>query len=644
MNNTVFSDEIVNIKLYNREKWRKEGFCMKKNLKTKLMAVFIGLLLIFIVNSVWAVLNFNGLTDSIEGIMEDNYQSVVAAQNMINAIERQDSAELSYIFTGNENASQNFQNNQTEFIKWLTRAEDNITEEGETELLNNISSSYSLYTDEFRKLTQTNEEDQFTTHDYYYAEIFPLFEQLKNDLRDLQMINQEAMLMLRNRAGQTAKTASYRTVLIAGLTVLVGLILILYMINKAINPIYTLIEKIRKISEGDYSQQLDIDGDDEIGTLAKEFNHMTEQLKVYEELNVQNLMEEKQRAESIVNSISDGIVVTDREKKLVLVNEAAERAFNIDQDEIQGRHFLEVVNNEEIFNLIETASKTDFDKDLAYRQYEDITIGEKDNKKHYRVEARTIRNEREESIGEVTLVQDITKLKEVDQLKSQFVSTAAHEFRTPLTSISMGAGLLLEQDIGELNKDQLEIIEAIKEDEERLTALVSDLLDLSRMESGKIEMDIGKYDIKEIIKHGVDPFKPQAEKIGAKIKVNFEDHLPKVKADFNKISWVVTNIVGNAIRYIPEDGTGVIKVEVKMSANNFLVSISDNGKGIPEDYQERVFEKFVQIKSDSVAKSGSSGLGLAISKEIIEAHGGRIWVRSEVGEGSTFYFTLKRVK
>jgi signal transduction histidine kinase len=208
----------------------------------------------------------------------------------------------------------------------------------------------------------------------------------------------------------------------------------------------------------------------------------------------------------------------------------------------------------------------------------------------------------------------------------------------------MGAGLLLEQQIGDLNEDQLEIIEAIKEDEERLTALVGDLLDLSRMESGKIEMDIDDYDIKEIIKHGVDPFRSQAEKIGAKLEVNFEDHLPKVKADFNKISWVVTNIVGNALRYIPEDGTGSIKVDVKLSANNFLISISDNGKGIPEDYQERIFEKFVQLKSDSVAKSGSSGLGLAISKEIIEAHGGRIWVRSEVGQGSTFYFTLKRVK
>jgi len=618
---------------------------MKKNLRTKLLTVFIGLLILFVVNSVWAVLNFNSLTDSIEGIMEDNYQSVEATQNMINAIERQDSAELSYIFTGNENASQNFQNNQTEFIKWLTRAEDNITEEGEAELLENISTRYSLYTEEFRKLTQTGEEEsQFATHDYYYTEIFPIFEQLKNDLRDLQMINQEGMLFLRNEAGRTAKTASYRTVLIAAITVLGGLILTLYMINKTITPIYTLIDKIRKISEGDYSQQLDIDGDDEIGVLAKEFNHMTEQLKAYEELNVQNLMDEKQRAESIVNSISDGIIVTDREKKVILVNKAAERIFDIDQDRIQGRHFLEVINNEDIFNLIETASKTDLDRDLAYRQYSDITLGEKDKTKHYRVEARTIRNEKDESIGEVTLIQDITKLKEVDQLKSQFVSTAAHEFRTPLTSISMGAGLLLEQQIGDLNEDQLEIIEAIKEDEERLTALVGDLLDLSRMESGKIEMDIDDYNIKEIIKHGVDPFRSQAEKIGAKLEVNFEDHLPKVKADFNKISWVVTNIVGNALRYIPEDGTGSIKVDVKLSANNFLISISDNGKGIPEDYQERIFEKFVQLKSDSVAKSGSSGLGLAISKEIIEAHGGRIWVRSEVGQGSTFYFTLKRVK
>jgi PAS domain S-box-containing protein len=615
---------------------------MKKTLKTKLIAIFILLLVIFVINSVWAVMNFNSLTDSIEGIMEDNYQSVVSVQNMINAIERQDSAQLSFIFTQNENASNSFQNNQTEFIKALTRAEDNITEPGEDKLLENLSYNYSQYTNMYQKLVEVQSlEGNIAAHEFYYNEIFPLFEILKEELRDLQILNQEAMLTLRNKAGQTAMTASYRTVLMAVLTVLGGLFISIYLINKTITPVYGLVDKIRKISEGDYSQQLDISGNDEIGTLAKEFNHMTEQLKAYDKLNVQKLMDEKQKAEAIVNSISDGIIVTDKDKKINLINKAAERAFNIRQSENIGKHFLEVIRNEDVFNLIETASKTDLDRDLAYRDYVDITLGDKDNQKHFRVEARTIRGADDEKLGEVTLVQDITKLKEVDQLKSQFVSTAAHEFRTPLTSISMGAGLLLEQQIGPLNEDQNELVAAIKEDEERLTALVSDLLDLSRMESGKIEMDYEEYEITEILNHGVNPFKPQVEKIGGELIIDIPNDLPKVRADFNKISWVVSNIVGNAVRYIPEDGNGKIEVAVKQSANQFLFSIKDNGKGIPEEYQDRIFEKFVQLKSDGVAKSGSSGLGLAISKEIVNAHGGRIWVRSKVGEGSTFYFTLK---
>ncbi len=615
---------------------------MKRTLRAKLMAIFILLLVIFIINNVWAVLNFNSLTNSIEGIMEDNYQSVVSAQNMTNSIERQDSAQLSFIFTQNEGTSNSFQRNQIEFIKALTRAEENVTEPGEAELLGLINENYSQYINLFQRLVEVKSlEGNIEAHEFYYNEVFPLFETIKEELRDLQILNQEAMLTLRDRAGQTAMTASYRAVIIAIITVLGGLVISFYLINKTITPVYGLVDKIRKISEGDYSQQLDVSGNDEIGVLAKEFNYMTEQLKEYEKLNVQKLMDEKHKADSIVNSISDGIIVTDKNKKISLINRAAERAFEIRQSENIGKHFLEVINNDEVFKLIETASKTDLDKDLAYKEYVDITLGKDENQKHYRVEARTIHGVDDESLGEVTLVQDITKLKEIDQLKSQFVSTAAHEFRTPLTSISMGAGLLLEQQIGQLNDDQLELVSAIKEDEERLTALVSDLLDISRMESGKIEMDIEEHDIKEIVMHAVSPFKSQVEKINGELIVDIPDDLLKVKADFNKISWVLSNIVGNAVRYIPEDGSGKIEVAVKQSANQFLFSIRDNGKGIPEEFQDRIFEKFVQLKSDGVAKTGSSGLGLSISKEIVHAHNGRIWVKSKVGEGSVFYFTLK---
>ena len=177
---------------------------------------------------------------------------------------------------------------------------------------------------------------------------------------------------------------------------------------------------------------------------------------------------------------------------------------------------------------------------------------------------------------------------------------------------------------------------ALKEDQERLNSLVGDLLDLSRIESGKIQMDIQSNEMKEIVHNAISPFSIQLKESDVDLEIDLPENLPVVKADFNKISWVLTNLVGNALRYVPRDGTGRINISAKKTANKLLVSVSDNGSGIPEVMQEKIFEKFVRADK----RQGGTGLGLAISREILLAHGGEIWVSSKQGSGSTFYFTL----
>jgi PAS domain S-box-containing protein len=347
-------------------------------------------------------------------------------------------------------------------------------------------------------------------------------------------------------------------------------------------------------------------------------------------------MEEKQKADAIVESISDGIIVTNDEHKLLLVNRAAEKAFNIREREALNKHFLEVINREDIFKIIEkTKDKKPTDE---YKKYLDISLSVEDKTEHYRLNIRPITTKEGENIGVVTLMQNITKLKEVDQIKSDFVSTVSHEFRTPLTSIIMGVGLLLDEVPGPINEEQKELVEAIEEDSERLKKLVSDLLDLSRMESGKIKMDIERNNIRDILNNAVKPFKRQLEEKDVDLEIKIRDNLSNVKADFNKISWVFTNLIGNALRYLPDEKEGKIIIDAKETANKMLVSVADNGKGISEEYQQKIFEKFIQAKDND--NKGGTGLGLAISKEIINAHGGEIWVNSKIGEGSTFYFTL----
>jgi PAS domain S-box-containing protein len=316
----------------------------------------------------------------------------------------------------------------------------------------------------------------------------------------------------------------------------------------------------------------------------------------------------------------------------------AERIFNIRESEALGRHLLEVIRNDKLFELFKLIK--DHSDEKVYKKYQDIELESDSGISYFRVSVKPIKIGIGQPNGMVALIQDITKLKEVDKLKSEFISTVSHEFRTPLTSITMAVGLLLEEIPGDLTEKQREFVLAIKEDSERLNTLVAELLDLSRLESGKLHLDFEKHKINESVDYVIKAFKIQCDDIGATINNKLPDTLNDVRVDINKITWVLSNLVGNAIRYIPKDGSGIIEINVKEVFGKQIVSVKDNGTGISENVQKHIFDKFVQGND----KSGGAGLGLAICKEIIIAHGGDIWVESEPDQGTTFFFTVNTVQ
>ena len=613
----------------------------KISLKVKIFGVITIIIAALLISSIWSIYNFLGLKKSINEIMQANYQSIVAAQNMAIAIERQDSAELGYMFESSDILINDFRINEEEFLKWLSRAEDNITEEGEREVLSDINNYYVDYLNKFSKLIQfTGVSDSQSLREYYYNEILPLFEEVKSSCRDLITLNQNAMLDLKKKAESRAITATYSTLAVSLSAMLFGFFITLYLINRIINPIRILVKKIKKISEGDYSQRLSISGDYETVELANEFNSMAEKLNNYKLMNIDKITKEKQKAEAIVESISDGVIVTDDENKIILLNKATERILNIREIDTLDKHFLEVINMKEVFKIIERVQdKPDSDES---KKFTEISIREDKDIKYYRINVTPIKGESKKNIGVVTLLQDITKLKEIDNMKSDFISKVSHEFRTPLTSITMATGLMLDEIPGKINKKQKELLNAMSEDSKRLVNLVSELLDLSKIESGIVKMDIQLQDIYKIVKSSVKQFELQLKSMKINLKIEKRKNLPSVMADFNKIVWVMTNLIGNAIKYVPTDGSGLIEIKFKKTPVKLSISVSDNGKGISESYQKIIFNKFFQVKDDR-QRSGV-GLGLSISKEILNAHGGDIWVKSELNKGSTFYFTLKIAK
>jgi NtrC-family two-component system sensor histidine kinase KinB len=236
----------------------------------------------------------------------------------------------------------------------------------------------------------------------------------------------------------------------------------------------------------------------------------------------------------------------------------------------------------------------------------------------------------------VLLFRDVTRLAELDRLKSEFVMTASHELRTPLTSIGMSIDLLLEGATKKLNEKEQQLLLAAHEDLQRLKVFVNNLLDLSKIEAGKMEMELSSIPIRVLFEKVVTVFKNQSEEKAVDLSFSAPDAVPNVKADDTKITWVLTNLISNALRYTPSGG------HIKLSAESFgpsvQISVSDDGPGIPYEYQSKIFDKFVQVKSDKAV--GGSGLGLAICREVVRAHGGTIWVDSVPGSGSTFTFTL----
>ena len=613
-----------------------------KTIKGKLLIIFILIFAVLAANSIIAIINFSTLKNSIDNILKSNYESVVYAQNMVIAIERQDSAELAMMFENStEDPLKLFKDYEANFEMWLEKATNNITEKGEDLVIANINSLYKEYLDkfnEFETLLKNNKSNEKASRDFYYNEIFPLFESIKNECRNLLNINQDKMVVLKNESAVIANRATLINASISILTIAISLIFIIYLLNKIIRSLTNLNSKIKEIAKGDYSQKLIVSGSDEIAALSEEFNIMAAKLLAYDLLNINQLMKEKQKVEAIVESISDGVIVTGAVNRVLLINKAAEKIFNISEEEFLKKDLIYAIKNPDLFNLIDSVRKDQVK--ILTKDYMDLTIKHKNNVNYYRVIAKPITNISGESIGVVTLFQDITKFKEVDDLKSEFVASVSHELRTPIASVLMAAELLNKEIPGKTNTKQKEIISIIMEDGNRLKNLINDILDLSKLESGKVVLNFKNYTPKEIIDYVLKILEIKLREENVKIKVEIDKNVPMVKADLSKITQVFTNLIENGINYRALNKAIIIELRAKLSNDKVLFYIKDNGRGIPEEDQKKIFDKFIRVEEGENIESKGSGLGLAISKSIIKSHGGDLWVESSKGKGSTFYFTL----
>jgi PAS domain S-box-containing protein len=587
--------------------------------------------LIGLATSVIAIYNFSVVNRVVGLVLEENYQTIVSAQNMVRTLERQENAQLAMILDDIDDGYISFSNNRDVFLGYHERARVLAHSAEDRELLDRIAERFSIYdasVDTLYRIVQTEGQTALAT-DYKFKLLSPLADTLKDDCFTLLDRGRSDI----EEGKEQIRSSTYGamlTVIIASIVSIILTFVATIQFTRAIRPLEKLTGTVRKIGSGSLAQKIDVVTDDEIGELSVEFNKMTERLQQYEEMNIHQLIAEKKKSETIVANIADPVILTDTEGSVILMNREAERVFRVRHGHWQGRKIREVIQNKEWLEQLYPAG-SEPDEKLLQLEQDGRTF-------FYRPQHAEIMDERKIFQGRLWLLQDVTRFKNLERMKSEFVATVSHELRTPLTSLNMSVDILAKNVIGEMNERQRELVAAAKDDVERLRKLVHDLLNLSRIEASEKEIEKERLYIRELIDDALKPLRLPFKEKEIDLVIDVDDALPMVSVNRRQYSWVISNLANNGLRFTEPGGS--VTFTAAMTGDEICMSVRDTGCGIPSDEQETIFDKFVQVESTDTGNPGSVGLGLAIARGVVEAHGGKIWVESTVDAGSTFSLTI----
>ncbi|MGD0289205.1 MAG: ATP-binding protein [Candidatus Binataceae bacterium] len=564
----------------------------------------------------FAVPTIHKLGGSIRETLYRNYVSIDAGQHVHAALYAAELAQLQGSLTAVLPQSRDT------FTHWIDIELNDITEVGEEPLARDIQGRGQRIFDELSR-------GQPGTPDHHE---FNLLHQRVDDLIEM---NQAAMFHADSRTTRMSDRLAYEFAIGLMILLVLGAALSWTLAWNIAKPLAELSEHLRSFSLHGPSLRLGKQPLAELQAVASEFNRMAERLEQFEKLNVDRLIYEKSKTEAILESIEDGIVLIDSGGVVTHINEVASIILGVEREEALGSPFDDLNSNHPHYLRVRSALQSVATQPLEAQRVEvDLHVRGRDHT--YVLKPVPLRQENGQSFGTILILQDITYLRDKDRARTNLVATLSHELKTPLTSLALSAELL-ERSIG-LNAQQGEMVGAIREDVGRMRDLANELLDLARGEgAAAIALQTVPVDVTDLLKAVTRTFVLQAEQKPVQLQTDFDESAPKLRADPVKLSWVVSNLVANALRYTPAGGT--ISVSSRIAAKAIKLQVCDTGPGIAPQLREHLFERFAQWNVNG-AEPGSAGLGLAIAKEIVEAHGGRIFVDSTLGQGTCFTVEL----
>jgi signal transduction histidine kinase len=604
-------------------------------LRTKMLLAQLPLALALVAIGWLAITTLGELGGASQTILQDNYRSVLAAQRMKEACERMDSAALFKLSGHWDQGAALIKEHRARFEAELRVEEGNITEQGEKDAALRLRQTWQHYQQTHADFAAL--DDPAKAEDTYYRVLYPAFLQLKQGADDILALNQDAMMRKSNDVHRIAGRMNHAMLVSTIIAAMAGLIASGALTRRLLRPLSVLSQATHRLGEGDLAARAQVSGRDEIGQLAGEFNTMAEHLEKYRRSSLGELFQAQQTTQAAIDSLPDPVLIFDPAGQLINVNAASETLLGLvlspgDRDPLthlpaELRAALGQAQQHVLGGQGGVIPKS-FD--------ESIRVPSINGERWFMLRAHPLYGEQEGLLGVTVLLQDVTRLRRFDELKTDLVSTVAHELRTPLTSLHMAIHLCLDETAGELNDRQADLLYAAREDCQRLQTMVDDLLDLSRIQSGRVEMKRQPMLVRTLLENTWQLHHAVAIERDVKLEIDPQAAGDEqVSADAERIALVLTNLVTNAIRHTPAGGTITLRAERRDDYVRF--EVSDTGEGIAPEYQPKVFDKFFRVPG---SQSMGVGLGLSICREVIAAHRGEIGVESEPGQGSTFWFTL----
>ena len=600
-------------------------------IRTKLVIAFAGLLLIVAVVGVMSIHTLNQSSQAIERILRENYDTVAACDHMKVALAKLDRQAELCLWEDRPEVCQQSQSVLGEFDKNLRFQQGNVTVPGEQELTDRLTEFWKSYRQDLEDFYQVS--DLVQRRGFYSHRLLPRSQEVREATQKIIELNLNNMVaadgQAQQRAAQTRKALLFLLVIAMGMGAgFIGLA------GPAIlRPIASLTRSVREIQKGNLDLVVNVRSQDEIGQLGEAINQMAASLREFRRSDQAHLLRAQRSTQLALDSLSDAVAICNPFGKIELANDTAQNLFGLVPEST-----VDEAGNEKITQIFWRVCR----KERPYRPkgYEGaIQIFIKEEEHFFLPQAIPIFDQDRQLVGVTLMLTDVTRWRHLDEVKTGLISTVSHELKTPLTSIRLAIHVLLNEKLGPLSPQQMELLATARQDSDRLYRVIEDLLDISRIESGQAEIKLQPVNVEELILQATDKMRPAFRDHGITLNLKVAPEVPRVLADPSRLQLVFDNLLSNALKYTPMGGEVTIKAQLEDSMVRFAVE--DTGIGIAVEFLPRIFEKFFRVPGQEHI---SSGLGLTIAKEIVEAHGGAIEVASQPGKGTRFTFTVKAVQ